>query len=80
MRSLIETLAAQRFVFLLLGQAWTLLGSRENSKPERCLKMHQNPQRPVHASLGVVLFFSDFVLRKTFNPIDVNIYLKIFWF
>jgi hypothetical protein len=27
-------------------------GSRENSKPEKCLNIAQNPQRPVHALLG----------------------------
>ena len=28
---------AQRFALLALGRAWTLLGSRKNSKPEKCL-------------------------------------------
>jgi hypothetical protein len=28
---------AQRFALLALGQVWTLLGSRKNSKPEKCL-------------------------------------------
>ena len=28
------------------------LGSRENPKPEKCLKMPQNPTRQVHAVLG----------------------------
>lgn len=37
---------------MALGWAWTLLGSRENLKPEKCLKKSQNPQRPVHALLG----------------------------
>jgi hypothetical protein len=46
------TQAAQRFALLALGRAWTMLGSRKNSKPEKCLKMPQNPQRPVHALLG----------------------------
>jgi hypothetical protein len=41
-----------------LGRAWTLLGSRENSKPEKCLKTAQNPQRPVHALLGIVLIIT----------------------
>jgi hypothetical protein len=27
---------------------WTLLGSRENFKIEKCLKMRQNPTRQVH--------------------------------
>lgn len=34
---------AQRLALLALGRAWTLLGSRKNSKPEKCLKMRQNP-------------------------------------
>ena len=38
-----------------LGRMWILFGSRENSKPEKCSKMPQNPQRPVHALLGVRL-------------------------
>ncbi len=46
--------AAQRFALLALGRAWILFGSRKNSKPEKCLKMPQNPQRPVHALLGTV--------------------------
>ena len=44
--------AAQRFALLALGRAWTMFGSRKNSKPEKCSKMPQNPQRPVHALLG----------------------------
>ena len=36
--------------------AWILFGSRENSKPEKCLKTPQNPQCPVHAVLDVLLF------------------------
>jgi hypothetical protein len=46
--------AAERFALLALGRAWILLGSRENSKPEKCLKMPQNPTRQVHALLGTV--------------------------
>jgi hypothetical protein len=41
----------QRFVLLALGREWTLFGSRENSKPEKCPKMPQNPQRPVHLGM-----------------------------
>jgi hypothetical protein len=29
-----------------------MLGSRKNSKPEKCLKMPQNPTRQVHALLA----------------------------
>jgi len=29
-----------------------MLGSRKNPKPEKCLKMPQNPTRQVHALLG----------------------------
>jgi hypothetical protein len=44
-----------------VGRAWILFGSRKNSKPacrrwrmsrEKCLKMRQNPQRPVRAVLA----------------------------
>ena len=45
-----------RFALPACGRAWTLLGSRENSKPEKCLKMRQNPQRPVHALLARSFF------------------------
>jgi hypothetical protein len=31
-----------------VDSAW----EQENSKPEKCLKMATNPQRPVHAVLG----------------------------
>ena len=46
---------AQRFALPACGRAWTMLGSRKNSKPEKCLKMPQNPTRQVHAVLGVFL-------------------------
>jgi len=37
------------------NQTWTLFGSRTYSKPEKCLpSVPQNPQRPVHAVLGVL--------------------------
>ena len=45
-------LVAHRFTLLALGRAWILLGSRKNLKPEKCSKMRQNLQRPVHAVLG----------------------------
>jgi hypothetical protein len=48
-------LAAQRSALLALGRAWILLGSGKNSKPEKYSKKPQNPQRPVHALLGVRL-------------------------
>jgi len=37
---------------LAAGRARTILGNRENSKPDNCSKMPQNPRRPVHALLG----------------------------
>ena len=43
--------AAQRLALLALGRGWILFESRKNSKPEKCSKMPQNPQRPVHALL-----------------------------
>jgi len=43
---------AQRFALPACGRAWTMLGSRKNSKPEKCSKMPQNPTRQVHALLG----------------------------
>jgi hypothetical protein len=33
----IHEVVAQRLALLGLGRAWTLLGSRKNSKPEKCL-------------------------------------------
>jgi len=47
-----ESLAAQRFALLAGGRAWTMLGSRRNSKPEKCLNMVTNPTCPVHAVLA----------------------------
>jgi hypothetical protein len=44
--------AAQRFALPACGRAWILFGSRKNPKPEKCLKMPQNPTRQVHALLG----------------------------
>jgi len=51
----LEPSTAQRFALLALGRAWTLLGSRKNSKPEKCLKMPQNPTRQVHALLAAFM-------------------------
>jgi len=44
---------------MALGWAWILFGSRKNLKPEKCLKMRQNPQRPVHALLARFFLESD---------------------
>ena len=44
--------ASQRFALPACGRAWTLFGSRKNSKREKCLKMPQNPTRQVHALLA----------------------------
>src|SRR3972149_11890629 len=35
--------AALRFSLLALGRAWTLVGSRENSKPRKCSKSRRIP-------------------------------------
>jgi hypothetical protein len=53
---------AQRFALLALGRVWTLLESRKNPKPEKCLKMPQNPQRPVHAMLGGNTIYHNLIL------------------
>jgi hypothetical protein len=37
---------------VVVGRAWILFGSRKNSKPEKYLKMRQNPHHPLHALLG----------------------------
>ena len=39
---------SQQLAFLASGRAWTLLGSRENSKRGKCSKMPQNPTRHGH--------------------------------
>ena len=44
--------SAQRIALPACGRAGILLGNRKNSKPEKCLKMRQNPTRQVHALLG----------------------------
>jgi len=48
----IHEVVAQRLALLALGRTGILFESRENSKPENCLKTRQNPQRPVHALLA----------------------------
>ena len=48
--------STQRFALLALGRAWTLLGSRKNSKRGKCSKMPQNPTRQVHALLARYFF------------------------
>jgi hypothetical protein len=45
-------LAAQRFALPACGRAAKMPESRESPKPEKCLKMPQNPTRQVHALLG----------------------------
>jgi len=43
---------------LALGRAWTLLGGKKNSKPEKCLKMPhaKRPTRQVLARFVGTLF------------------------
>ena len=41
-----SNLIAQRLALLALGRAWILLGSRENSKPEKCSKSRTVPTYP----------------------------------
>jgi hypothetical protein len=48
--------SAEWFALLAVERAWTMLGSRENSKPEKCLKMATNPTCLAHALLGVFYF------------------------
>jgi len=60
-------MSAQRLALLAPGWAWILSGSRENSKPEKCLKTRQNPRRPVHAVLG------GFYHQKTSPFADVSL-------
>jgi len=43
---------AQRFALADFGRAGIMFKGRKNSKPEKCLKMPQNPTRQVHALLG----------------------------
>jgi len=38
--------------YLRVGGRGLCLGTEKNSKPEKCLKMPQNPTRQVHALLG----------------------------
>ena len=43
--------SAERFVLLTGGQSWPMLGSRKNSKPEKCLKISSartNGDSPLH--------------------------------
>jgi hypothetical protein len=35
-----------------VGGRGLYLGAGKNSKPEKCLKMRQNPTRPLHVVLG----------------------------
>ena len=44
---------------LALGRVWILFESKKTRSQEKCLKMRQNPQRPVHALFGGVLSRSD---------------------
>jgi hypothetical protein len=47
--------ASQRFALAVCGWDEILLGSRKISKPEKYLKMPQNPTRRLHALLGALL-------------------------
>src|SRR3990172_1384291 len=46
------------------GRAEILFGSRKKSKPEKCLKMRQNPTRQGHAVLGAFCL-SQFTHKRT---------------
>ena len=71
--------SAQRFALPACGRVWTMLGSRKNSKPEKCLKMPQNPTRQVHALLGgfdlpAIWFYRNYNIHSrfidlTFSPL-----------
>jgi uncharacterized protein (DUF2062 family) len=43
---------AQRFALAAGGRAWIRFESRKNPKPEKCLKMRQNPTSRLHAVLA----------------------------
>jgi hypothetical protein len=43
---------AQRFALAAGGQDEIRFESRKNPKPEKCLKMRQNPTSRLHALLG----------------------------
>ncbi len=69
------TSSAQRYALLAAGWAWTMFGSRRNSKPEKCLKTATNPRRPVHVLLGSSIsnsqcghYFLMLALRRTSIP------------
>ena len=51
-RSLGARLKSNGFALAAVGRAWILLGSRKNSKPEKCLKKPQTPNRPLHAGVS----------------------------
>jgi len=50
----IYKVVAQRLALAACGRVWTLFESRKNPKPEKCLKMPQNPTRQLHALLAAV--------------------------
>jgi hypothetical protein len=52
--------AAQWFALLALMRAWIVFGSRKITNPEKCLKMQQNPQCPVHVVLGGLIYYYAF--------------------
>ena len=58
----------ERFALPACGRAWIRFGSRKNSKPEKCLKMPQNPTRQVHALLDPALDLQDSLPLKDLNP------------
>jgi hypothetical protein len=67
---------AQRFALLAGGRAWILFESRKNSKPEKCLKMPQNPQRPVHALLGCLPAYQNLLLEMHHTVKDLPAFLQ----
>jgi hypothetical protein len=69
--------AAQRFALLALGRAWILFGSRKNSKPEKCSKMPQNPQRPVHALLGALFERQRTCSIMNYKPLLIRFYPQL---
>jgi len=56
---------AQRLALPACGRAWEMFESRKSPKPEKCLKMPQNPTRQVHALLGAIELKTRWLKKNT---------------
>jgi hypothetical protein len=69
----------QRLALAAGGRAGIRLGSRKNSKPEKCQKTAQSPTSPLHALLGVFVLCKTRWLKKDNSANMTRFYTTLFF-